>query len=188
MFSTVIPTRPAGAAALISGVVLTGLGVAAAVEPTIVGGAWFVVAGLAAELLVVAVLGLRASVDGIRGARGALTAAAAGLALFGLAHFYALVDEDTAILLFSVFMIVASVGMIVAGVVVARASVRRGGRRFVPLLCGVWPIATIPAGAALGDLPHFLAIAGWGLCWTALGLTLLTAAASSSRPAMHPAS
>jgi hypothetical protein len=35
---------------------------------------------------------------------------------------------------------------------------------------GVWPLATIPAGAALGDLPHFGAIAVWGLCWVAFGV------------------
>lgn len=177
-----IPVRPAGAAALTSGVVLTGLGSAAAVDPAVVGGGWFVMAGLAAELLVVAVLGLRTSVDGVRGTRTALTVAAAALALFGLAHFFALVDTDTAILLFSVFMIVASVGLIVAGVGVARAGVRSGGRRFMPLLCGVWPIATIPAGAALGDLPHFLAIAGWGICWAALALTLLLPVAADVSP------
>jgi hypothetical protein len=36
----------------------------------------------------------------------------------------------------------------------------------------VSPILTIPAGAALGDIPHFLAIAVWGLCWIALGVSL----------------
>jgi hypothetical protein len=45
----------------------------------------------------------------------------------------------------------------------------------VPLLCGLWPIVTIPAGSALGDVPHFLAIAVWGICWVALGIVLRTA-------------
>jgi hypothetical protein len=38
-----------------------------------------------------------------------------------------------------------------------------------PLLCGVWPLATIPAGAVIGDLPHLGAIAVWGLCRVAFG-------------------
>ena len=84
-----------------------------------------------------------------------------------LAHVYTLVDADTAILLFSVFLVVLALGMVVAGVALAR--VWRGPARFVPLVCGVWPLATIPAGAALGDLPHFGAIAVWGLCWVAFG-------------------
>ncbi len=36
----------------------------------------------------------------------------------------------------------------------------------------VWPIVTIPMGSALGDVPHFLAITIWGICWVALGLVL----------------
>jgi hypothetical protein len=93
------------------------------------------------------------------------------------AHFYALVDEDLAVLLFSVFMILASVGMIVAGVAYLRSGIERGWRGLVPLVCGVWPILTIPAGAALGDLLQFGAIAVWGLCWTALGISLLAPSA-----------
>ena len=41
----------------------------------------------------------------------------------------------------------------------------------MPLLCGVWPLL-VPVGAPLGDVPHFSAILGWGLCWVALGLVL----------------
>lgn len=105
-------------------------------------------------------------------ARPALAVAGAGMALFALAHVYTLVDADTAILLFSVFLVVLALGMVVAGVALAR--VWCGPARFVPLLCGVWPLATIPAGAAIGDLPHFGAIAVWGLCWVAFGVLALT--------------
>jgi hypothetical protein len=41
------------------------------------------------------------------------------------------------------------------------------------LITGLWPLA-IPIGLALGDVPHFVAIALWGACWTALGRLLLT--------------
>lgn len=94
------------------------------------------------------------------------------LTLFGLAHFYALADVETAITLFSVFMVAGSLAVIVAGVALARAGIWSGAQRFVPLLCGVRPVVTIPVGAALGDLPHFLAIAVWGACWMALGVAL----------------
>jgi hypothetical protein len=125
---------------------------------------WFLLAAHAAALLCVAIVGLRSCVDGVT--RPAL--AVAGMALFALAHVYALVDVDTAILLFSVFLVVLALGMVVAGIALARTW--RGPGRFVPLLCGVWPLATIPAGATLGDLPHFGAIAVWGLCWVAFGV------------------
>ena len=120
---------------------------------------------MAALLLTVAILALRARVTGV--ARAALAVAGVGMALFALAHVYTLVDADTAILLFSVFLVVLALGLVVAGIALAR--VWRGPARFVPLLCGVWPLATIPAGAAIGDLPHFGAIVVWGLCWVAFG-------------------
>jgi hypothetical protein len=187
MISLDVPARPAGVAAIAGGLLMIVIGVAAAIDADIAGPGWFIVAGIAAGLLVVAVLGLRTVADGVRGTRAALTVAATALALFGLAHFFALLDADTAILLFSVFMVLASACLVVAGIVVARAAHWPGMRRFVPLLCGVWPLATIPAGAAIGDLPHFLAIAGWGGCWTALGVVLLTAVATAARPAPQPA-
>lgn len=187
MSSTTVPVRPGGFAALAGGLVITGLGIFSALNPATVAATWFVLAGVAAELLVVALLGLRTALDDVRGTRVALAVAAVGMALFGLAHFYALVDEDTAILLFSVFMVAASVAIVVAGVMVVREGNWSGARRFVPLLCGVWPLATIPAAAAVGDLPHFLAIAVWGLCWAALGLSLLSAATTTARRAASPA-
>ena len=55
-------------------------------------------------LLCVAILALRSRVDGV--ARPALAVAGVGMALFALAHVYTLVDADTAILLFSVFLVV----------------------------------------------------------------------------------
>lgn len=177
MSSFDVPARPAAAAAITGGLTLIGLGLVAAVRPMLVAGGWagagwFVIAGLAIFLFTVAVLGLRTVAADVAVARRALAVAAPVLALFGAAHFYALADEDTAIMLFSVFMVAGSLAVVVAGVAVARAGIWRGVQRFVPLLCGVWPIATIPVGAAVGDLPHFLAIAVWGACWTALGVAM----------------
>jgi hypothetical protein len=163
-----VEQRPttAVAAAVLGGVVLVVLGAMAAFAPAATDGLWwFLTAAVAAALLCVAILGLRSRVDGL--ARHALTVSAVGMALFALAHVYTVVDVDTAIMLFSVFLVVLALGMVVAGVALAR--VWRGPGRFVPLLCGVWPLATIPLGAALGDVPHFGAIALWGLCWVAFG-------------------
>lgn len=183
MFSLEVAARPGGIAALVGGLAFVGLGVVAAIDPAAVGNTWLVVGALAAALLVAAVLGLRTVARDIRVAPSALLVSAAALTLFGLSHFYALTGDESAFLLFSVFMIVGSIALIVAGVAVARADIWRGGRRFVPLLCGVWPIATIPAGAAIGDLPHFLAIAGWGVWWVALGAALLTTTTTAAAPA-----
>jgi hypothetical protein len=170
-----VPFRKAGTAAVAGGTTVVGLGVAAAVQPAVVADTWFIIGGAAICLLAVGVLGLRRAVNGLGTARRALSGSAVATALFGLAHFYALVDADLAILAFSVFMVLASIGMIVASIAILRSTNSRGWTRLTPLLCGVWPVATIPAGAAIGDLPHFLAIAVWGVCWVALGASLLTA-------------
>jgi len=172
------PGRGAGATATLGGLIITGLGLVATASADAVGGAWFVVAGLAALMLVVGVLGLRAELPGLPVARGALAFAAVALTAFGLAHFSALVDEDLAILLFSVFMVLAAIGMIVAGVALLRSGTGDARTGWLPLACGVWPVATIPAGAAIGDVPHFLAITVWGLLWTAFGIGLVTAGRS----------
>jgi hypothetical protein len=166
--SSSVEQRPttAVAAAIPGGLVIAVLGALAAFAPAATDGLWwFLAAAAGAALLCVTILALRARVDGV--ARHALAVAGVGMALFALAHVYTLVDVDTAILLFSVFLVVTAVALIVAGIALARTW--RGPGRFVPLLCGVWPLATIPAGAALGDLPHFGAIAVWGLCWVAFG-------------------
>jgi hypothetical protein len=170
-----VASRTTGTAAAIGGLAIVALGIDGAVAPDSLGSLWFVLAGIAAELLAYGVLGLRTVVSGVRGTRVATTVAAVAMALFGLAHFATLIDEDTAIAVFSAISIVAAAGLAVAGVAVARADRWRGARGIVPLLTGVWPVATIPAGAALGDVPHFLAIAGWGVCWVALGSVLLGA-------------
>jgi hypothetical protein len=173
MSSAPVTQRPITgvAAAVPGGLVIAVLGALAALAPAATDGVWwFLTAAVGALLLTVAILALRARVAGV--ARTALAVAGAGMALFALAHVYTLVDADTAILLFSVFLVVLALGMVVAGIALAR--VWRGPARFVPLLCGVWPLATIPAGAAIGDLPHFGAVAVWGLCWVAFGVLART--------------
>lgn len=159
---------------VVAGLALCCLGLAAAFRPSLAddGDWWLPSAGAAILLFLGAILGLRAVVADVPLARRALGAAAVLFTLFGIAHFYALVDQDTALLIFSILMVLASVAMIVAGVAVARVRAWTGPARFVPLAVGVWPILTVPAGAAIGDVPHFLAITVWGALWVGFGLTL----------------
>ncbi len=162
-----------GGAAVLGGLTITVLGAAAAISAGIVDSAWFATAGCAALLFATGVAGLRQTLDGSRTARVALGVAAGALVLFALAHFYALADEDTAVVFFSAFMVVAAVALIVAGAATVHARTGTTAQRTALLAAGIWPLATIPAGAAIGDLPHFLAIAVWGVCWVVTGVSLL---------------
>jgi hypothetical protein len=176
--------RVTAVTAAAGGVIIAILGVVALIAPAVLNGhAWFLAASVGAALLTAAILALRADLHGVPLARPALAVAAVGMALFALAHLYTLIDVDTAILLFSIFMVVTAVSLIVAGVAVAKAA--HGPARFLTLLCGVWPLATIPAGAALGDIPHFTAITIWGLCWIALAASLPAAAADLPHATTH---
>jgi len=94
------------------------------------------------------------------------------MTLFALAHFYAVADQDRAIPIFSACLMLSALGLIVAGVAIVRAGLWNRGLRLLPLIVGVWPL-TIPIGLALGDVPHFAAIALWGVWWVALACSLL---------------
>jgi hypothetical protein len=165
--------RTSGWSAGAGGLTITALGVFGALRPDDVGGLWFAITAVAVLLVVGGLFGLRQAVADVQAARRALAATIVTMVLFALAHLYAVIDADRAIPIFSLFMVLSSAGLIVAGVGVLRARVWSGARRFLPLVCGIWPLATIPAGAAIADVPHFLAIAGWGLCWLAVGRVLL---------------
>ncbi len=173
---TTIAVRPYGVATAVAGVVIVVLGVVAALSPDLLGAAWFASVVPAALLFAAGLLGLRrlATALGASGlATGALAVAAVATTLFALAHAYALVDEDTAIMLFSVFMVAIAGSLIVAAVGMFRSPA--GLPRWATLAAGVWPLATIPAGAAISDLAHFGAIAVWGVTWVVLGATMIRA-------------
>ncbi len=169
--------RPHGAAAVLAGAVIVVLGIVGARSPDLVGRAWFAAAVPAALLFTVGILGTRRLATTVGASRlvvGALAVAAVAMTLFALAHAYALVDPDTAILLFSVFMVLTAGSLIVAAIGMFHGPAG-GPPRWAVLAAGVWPLATIPAGVAIGDLPHFGAIAVWGLTWVLLGVALVRA-------------
>lgn len=166
-------TRPLAAAAAFGGLIITVLGAAAAISPDIVGDVWFATAGVAALLLAAGVFAARRAVDRSRVSRIALGVGAGALALFALAHFYAVADEDGGVALFSVFMVLSAVSLIVAGAAALKTRAGTPLQRTAVLVAGIWPIATIPAGAAIGDVPHFLAIAVWGVCWVVTGVAMV---------------
>ncbi|MDX6280586.1 MAG: hypothetical protein QOH03_1657 [Kribbellaceae bacterium] len=162
-----------GWAATIGGLTITALGIVGAVWPDSAEAPWFAVAGAAAILLALGLGGMRVAVKDVPTAYRALLFSEVTMLLFALAHFYAVVDVDTAIPLFSGFMLLSAIGLTIAGVAVLRARIWPDRRRFALLATGIWPALTIPAGAAAGDIPHFTAIAVWGLLWTTLGAILL---------------
>lgn len=85
-----------------------------------------------------------------------------------------MLNSNIGILLFSVFGVVRRNQPHHSGAALLRAHVWSSWRRGILLACGLLPITAIPVGAAVGDTPHFSAIAAWGLCWLLLGVTLST--------------
>jgi hypothetical protein len=166
-------TRPLTAAAAVGGLIITVIGAAEAISPDIIGGVCFATAGVAALLCAVGVFGARRVVDRSRVSRIALGVGTGTLTLFGLAHFYAMADQDRGVALFSAFMVLSAVSLIVAGAAAMKTRAGTPLQRTALLVTGIWPIATIPAGAAIGDLPHFLAIAVWGGCWMVTGVAMV---------------
>ena len=174
---TATAVRPYGVATAVAGVAVAVLGIIGAVSPDLAGAAWLAAVVPAALLFAAGLIGLRrlaASVGATGLVTGALAVAAVATTLFALAHAYALIDEDTAIMLFSVFMVLLAGSLVVAAVGMFRGPA--GLPRWATLTAGVWPLATIPAGAAIGDLAHFGAIAVWGVTWVVLGATMIRAA------------
>jgi hypothetical protein len=183
MTDTLTPThtaravRPYGVATAVAGVAIAVLGIVGAVSPDLVGAAWYAAVVPAALLFAAGLLGLRRLATGLGSSglvTGALAVAAVGTTLFALAHAYALVDEDTGVMLFSVFMVLLAGSLVVAAVGMFRGTAPLP--RWATLVAGVWPLATIPGGGAISDLALFCAIAVWGLTWVVLGATMIRAA------------
>jgi hypothetical protein len=163
--------RSLGRTTIAGGLGIVAAGTVAAIDADLADSAWFGFAGASALLVSAGVLGLRRAASAVPLARRALGAVAVTMTLFALAHFYAVADQDRAIPLFSAFLMLSALGLIVAGISIIRARLWSGATRTVLLVTGLWPL-TIPIGLALGDVPHFAAIALWGTCWIAAGWVL----------------
>jgi hypothetical protein len=172
--TTTAPTtvRSYGWAMTSGGLGIIAAGVVAAADVNVADSAWFGFAGVMVLLVAAGVLGLRQAVAGIPVARKALTVVPITMTLFALAHFWAMADQDKAIPFFGAFMMLSALGLVVAGVAILRSARWSAPARVVPLIVGLWPL-TVPIGLALGDVPHFLAIALWGVCWAGLGRLLV---------------
>ncbi|MFD3399403.1 hypothetical protein ACFWUU_01925 [Kribbella sp. NPDC058693] len=164
--------RPLAWTTIVGGLGIVAAGTVAAIDANIADSTWFAFAGASALLSTAGVLGLRRATTAVPLAHKALSAVAVTMTLFALAHFYAVADQDKAIPFFSAFMMLSALGLTIAGIAILRARLWSGAARALPLITGLWPL-TIPIGLALGDVPHFIAITLWGVCWTAVG-SLLT--------------
>ena len=70
--------------------------------------------------------------------------------------------------LFPAGLLLVSAGMVMAGAVMFRGQEPTAGLRWLPLLCGAFPVVVIfPVFALLGH-PSFLVLASYGACWVAL--------------------
>lgn len=173
MSSSTASPRVGGIATIVAGLTIVVLGIQSMIDPDAGGAAWMIAAAVAAGLFVLGLLALRSRVMAIPLARRALVPTAVAFVLFALAHLYALVDEDLATELFSVFQLLGAVGLIVAGVSIVRHAQGPGWARAATPVCGGWAFV-VPVGAILGDTVLFGAIAAWGVCWIGLGLALQT--------------
>ncbi|MGW6277626.1 hypothetical protein [Kribbella sp. NPDC055071] len=171
--TTTAPTtlRTYGRAMQVGGLGIVAAGIVAVVDTNVADGPWFGFAGVMALLVTFGVLGVRRAVAGVPVARVALTVVPVTMTLFALAHFWAVADQDQAIPFFGVFMMLSALGLAVAGIATLRSGLWTGPSRLILLITGLWPL-TIPVGLALGDVPHFVAIALWGVCWIGLGRLL----------------
>lgn len=143
-----------------------------ALRTTLIGAAYLLLVGA-----VVALARSGAAGPGVAGKAG-LGVAGAGWVLSAVAQL--VLNADAALaeqVLFPLATVAVGAGMAMAGVAVVRARRWLGWRRWVPLLCGIYPFAVIfPVFAATGG-PSFPVLSGWGLCWLILAGALWTAPA-----------
>ena len=66
-----------------------------------------------------------------------------------------------------------AVGMILLGVAVLRHGLWTGVLRWAPLVVGIYIFVVLLPAFAISGGPNFAAVAGWGVCWAALGAALM---------------
>ncbi len=109
--------------------------------------------------------------------RGLLAVAGLPVALLGLAVLVVaevswLAEFGPTDALYGIATLAMMLGLILAGVAVARAGRWTGWHRFTPLACGLFiPFVLIPSFALPGMAMNY-AIGLWGVCWLLLGVAL----------------
>jgi hypothetical protein len=184
--------RAAGLWCILGGIIQLASGIVQALDPAQPGTGAFVVRNLIVTIshgfVLLGVIGLAQS-----GAAGTswLSRLGLGIALLGSFLFipfelvllarYALGEP-----LLGFCAPLAGLGLTLTGIAVLRARRWRGWRRFVPLLCGLYPfLVMIPAFAAVGG-PNFWAIGGWGVPLALLGMALRMEATDAQRTQPEP--
>jgi hypothetical protein len=167
--------RTAAGLTVAGGLLIAALAVEVAVGPDL-GAVWFAVAavGLAAWPLGLSVL-YRDGAAGGRAGQVTLVVAIVAFVVFALAHVIEALSPDSAVSLFFLGQTIGAVALTVAGVAIVRTGRLDGWRRSMPLLCGLYPLVVLtPVFLLAGhdSAASFVAIAGWGLCWAALGVAL----------------
>lgn len=181
--------RPAGTVTVAGGIGWLAVGLASTgvdlgdrAVLTAVEAAWILVH----VLLLAGLLGLHASQAaagrlGLIGIGGAVL----GRLTFVAAEIQALVQGDDEGPLLPVAAMLTAVGMVLAGIAVARSGHWDGWRRLVPLAIGVYPFLAMFPFVAVTPEPNLVAIAGWGVLWTLLGIALRTTPATGQAQLAH---
>ncbi|MCO1659441.1 hypothetical protein [Pseudonocardia humida] len=171
-------TRAAGACATVAGLLQLALGLTAGAFPLATSGfsPWMALSAVALLLLVAALGGLAAAEVAGSGrlAIVGLAVAIAGVVTDLLAHAIAAIDATRSVSpLFPVGAVGTWAGMVLTGAAVLLARRWAGRGRFLPLACGLYPVAAVLPAYLLGDgLTGHLAQAGLGLLWALLGVGL----------------
>ena len=138
---------------------------------------WFFVQHLG---LVAGIVGLWATgaAGTSRWARGGLVAAIAGMLMLAVTELWAITKADATYpssetdpldAAYGVDSILCGLGLVVAGVAVARAGRWTAWRRWVPLVIGVWVFVPMTPMIVAGFVPARLGIVGWMVLFAVLG-------------------
>jgi hypothetical protein len=184
--------RGAGVCTTAAGLLQLALGLTAGVFPQATSGSspWTVLSACALLLLVAGLGGLAVTelAGSGRLAIIGLAVAIAGAVTDLLAHVIAAIDPSRPVSpLFPVGEIGIWLGMVLTGAAVLRARRWPGRGRFLPLACGLYPLAAVLPAYLLGSgRAGYLVGAGLGLLWAAFGLGLSRVGRSWLPPTAPP--
>ncbi|MFC7620333.1 hypothetical protein [Microlunatus sp. GCM10028923] len=152
-------------------------------------GATFVIAELVWMIIHFTFLAALIGLLGLAASRGRLAQSGIWVVLVGRvayvageAHCLSLGSDFSPLL--PIALLITTIGMILAGVGVLRARAGRGG--WAVLIVGVYPLLLMFPLVILGS-ESLLGIAGWGIVWAVLGVTLIIGRGVESTAGRMPA-